>query len=89
MRPPQQNPVIAIRLASPPFLAAHCADASRSDITCASGTCANNLADLLDLEVRGISWRAKRSTRPPCSPLREAAADILEVFVQGPDLVDD
>jgi hypothetical protein len=38
MRPPQQKPVIPSRAALPPLVAAHCVAASRSAITCASGT---------------------------------------------------
>ncbi len=40
MRPPQQKPVTASLPASPPFFAAQAAAASRSDMTCASGTLA-------------------------------------------------
>src|SRR5688572_9991584 len=58
IRPPQQKPVTPRREVSPPFFSAHTSAASRSDITCVSGT--------FDTTVLMISWMFSIFDTSPC-----------------------
>ncbi len=93
MRPPQQNPVTASLRWSPLLdFAAQAAVASRSDMTCASGTLFTTsredllpVADLRDVALAGIEFRGDGAV----PQLGEAPANVLDVLVHAEDFLHD
>ncbi len=92
IRPPQQKPVIPSRLTSAlPVPLAQATVASRSDMTCASGTLETTLriswkaAELRDVALAGVHLGGDGEV----AELGEPAADVLDVLVDAEDLLDD
>ncbi len=92
MRPPQQKPVMPSRDVSPlPLPLAKATAASRSLMTCASGTLSTmgrigiDRGELRDVALARVHLHRDREV----AGLGEAAADVLDVLVDAEDLLDD
>ena len=93
MRPPQQKPVMpSSRRVALPVALAQATVASRSAITCASGTLETTLprSRLKSAMLRDVALAREQLGRDgEIAELGEAPADVLDVLVHAEDLVHD